>query len=344
VLNGTVFDDRNRNFVRDPGEAGVAGQRLYVDLDTDSEQDPTEPTTVSDASGHYAFEGLDPGTYTVAMLYAGGWSMTPGDGHTRQITLLPGQVLTRDWGVERYVSSVSMVYNNSAFDGNDPAATAADDNATEAFKGPLFPGQQGSPYNVSNYTKGINAITLDIGALPILPGGPPLSAADFVFRVGNVSDTASWSPAPAPTEVAVRRGADPRGTDRVTVIFPDNSIRNTWLEVTVLPTPRTGIVEPLVVYFGNLVGDGAIDGGDLRVNALDLAAVRRALNTAATVESRVDFNKDGRVNSLDLAAVRSNLTRTIAPIQPPAPPPPPPAAARRADDDTRATSLLTAPN
>ena len=64
--------------------------------------------------------------------------------------------------------------------------------------------------------------------------------------------------------------------------------------------------------FGNLVGDTG-DGGAsaARVNALDLAAVKRALGTAAPVHSLLDFNRDGRINALDLATVRQNLGRSL---------------------------------
>ena len=45
---------------------------------------------------------------------------------------------------------------------------------------------------------------------------------------------------------------------------------------------------------------------------LDLAAVKRALNTASDATGRFDFNRDGRVNALDLATVRQNLNRSLA--------------------------------
>ena len=48
-----------------------------------------------------------------------------------------------------------------------------------------------------------------------------------------------------------------------------------------------------------------------RVNALDLAGVRRALNSTADLTSGLDFNRDGRVNALDLAAARQNLNRSL---------------------------------
>jgi hypothetical protein len=70
--------------------------------------------------------------------------------------------------------------------------------------------------------------------------------------------------------------------------------------------------------------------------------VRRALNSAAAIESRYDFNRDRRVNALDLGIVRANLFRTAAPITPPAPAPASSAASgTRRDDGSGATGLLT---
>jgi hypothetical protein len=57
----------------------------------------------------------------------------------------------------------------------------------------------------------------------------------------------------------------------------------------------------------------------LRVDALDLAAVKRELNTNATLMSRADFNRDGRVNALDLGIVKSNLNRALPEVLWPGP-------------------------
>jgi hypothetical protein len=314
LVTGTVFDDRNRDGIVDPGEAGLPGQPLYVDLDHDSEKDPTEPTAVTDATGRYAFD-LDAGTYTIVLEPNAGWVATQPETRLREVIVSAGQVMGgQDFGLERIVHNLVLFYNNSAFDGNDPAANAADDAAREVFKGALFPGfgLTGSFHNVSNYSKGINGIMIDVGDLPASPfGGLPLSAADFTFRVGNSNDPSMWAAAPVPAEVVVRDAGIP-SSDRISITWADNAIRNTWLQVTMLANAHTGLAAPEVFYFGNLVGATQA----LRVNALDLAAVRRIMNTTAGIESPYDINRDGRINSLDLAAVRSNLFHTLEPIQP----------------------------
>ena len=110
----------------------------------------------------------------------------------------------------------------------------------------------------------------------------------------------------------------------MTLVWPDGAIRNTWLQVTVEPTERTGLSAPQVFYFGHLGGEsGEAAAGEPfpRVNALDLAAVKRALNTPVTVDSRFDLNRDGRVSALDLAAVKQNLGRGLPVLHAPLPPP-----------------------
>jgi hypothetical protein len=94
--------------------------------------------------------------------------------------------------------------------------------------------------------------------------------------------------------------------------WADGAIKNQWLQVTVLANDRTRLAAPDVFSFGNLIGETG-EGADttLRVNALDLGAVKRALNTTSTLDGRYDFNRDGRVNALDLGAVKANLNRTL---------------------------------
>jgi hypothetical protein len=104
---------------------------------------------------------------------------------------------------------------------------------------------------------------------------------------------------------------------RYALVWPDGSIVNKWLEVTVLAGPRTGLARDDVFYFGSLVGDTG-DPGPPRVTALDLSAVKRSLNSASGAAGRFDVNRDGRVNALDLAAVRANLNRALPSFTAPA--------------------------
>jgi ELWxxDGT repeat protein len=228
-----------------------------------------------------------------------------------------------------YVAGRHLFYNNSAFDNRTPGAAAADDAAIAPDRSAMVPGGGVGAVaaNVSTYGRGINGVMIDVDSLP---PGAGLTAADFQLFVGNGP---TLTAAPAPLSVTVRRGAGANGSDRVTLLFADEAIQNTWLRVTVLPTANTGLAAPDVFVFGSLAGDSGTDG---RVDARDLAAVRRALNSAATLTTATDLNRDGRTNALDLAIVRRNLNRALARVFLPSPgaapptvtaaaiPPPPP--------------------
>ena len=190
-------------------------------------------------------------------------------------------------------------YNNSASDGDDRAANAADDDAVAGDKRALFPGQAASFANVTSFDRGINGVMVDVTNLP---QGATLSATDFGFGT-----------AVPPTSVTVRRGAGIAGSDRITLIWPDGAVKNTWLQVTVKANANTGLSSPDEFSFGNLVGETGDAAGPLRVNVADLARVRRRLFLSASppIARRFDFNGDDRVDLLDLATVRSSLHRDL---------------------------------
>jgi hypothetical protein len=106
----------------------------------------------------------------------------------------------------------------------------------------------------------------------------------------------------------------------VSLTWDDDGVRNAWLRVTVNAGFNFGLARPDVFYFGSLVGEtgDANTPTSFKVTALDLGAVKRAMNTDAPVTSRVDFNRDGRVNALDLAKVKANLNRPLPALAAPA--------------------------
>src|SRR5262249_46941320 len=59
VLSGTVFHDFNANSAQDPGEPGLVGQPLYIDLDNTGQFKTGDPTATTDANGSYQFTGLN---------------------------------------------------------------------------------------------------------------------------------------------------------------------------------------------------------------------------------------------------------------------------------------------
>jgi hypothetical protein len=210
--------------------------------------------------------------------------------------------------IERAVPTVAgrhLFYNRSIYDGGATGAAYQDDAAVAPDKSALLPGGgAGTLANVSSYSRGINGVMVDVRGLP----DRTLLPSDFEFRAGNTSTSSAWATAPAPT-ISVRRGAGIGGSDRVTLVWHDNAIRNKWLRVTVMATANTGLAAPDVFYFGNLAGESVAPL--TAVNGLDLTRSRSVLNTLATISSPYDHNRDGRVNSLDLAVVRASQRRRL---------------------------------
>jgi subtilisin-like proprotein convertase family protein len=240
-----------------------------------------------------------------------------------------------DWGVygQRFdlivkppaatVAGRYVFYNGSRFDGGDAGAGASDDLAIVGDKSALPAGAAPAFWNVTSYDKGLNGIMIDVAGLP---DGAALKPDDFTFRTsaGAGGGPTTWADGPAPASIDVRRGAGVGGSDRVTLTWRaynrldasplPQAVANGWLTVTVKANDHTGLATPDVFSFGNLIGetDGAAGGtGGWRVNALDLGAVKKALNSTVGPSAATDVNRDGRVNALDLGIVKRNLNRGL---------------------------------
>lgn len=97
-ISGTVFQDIENLTTRDPGEPGLPGWTIYVDLNNNSLLDAGEPSAVSGANGSYSIP-LEPGTYRVREILMTGWIQTTPTRRFYDVTLNPGQSVTgRDFG------------------------------------------------------------------------------------------------------------------------------------------------------------------------------------------------------------------------------------------------------
>ena len=88
----------------------------------------------------------------------------------------------------------------------------------------------------------------------------------------------------------------------MTLIWPDGSIVNRWLEVTVRATAATGLAVNDVFYFGNAIGETGNSAADAFVNATDEIQTRanpRSFTNPAAITGVYDFNRDGLVNAAD---------------------------------------------
>lgn len=215
------------------------------------------------------------------------------------------------------VSSRHVFYNNSRYDGGDPAPGAADDQAVAPDKQAALPPVDGAgnvaatAASVTSYTSGLNGVMMDVAGLDPLRTGN-LGADDFIFRTGTGGDPSGWAVAPRPLSVSVRRGAGDGGSDRVTFVWADGAIANTWLQVTALANLDTGLVSPDVFYFGNLIGEADGARSPTRITATDVFATRGGIGGGrAALDDPRDHNRDGFVNARDVRAVLTNLGRSL---------------------------------
>ncbi len=198
-----------------------------------------------------------------------------------------------------------IFYNNSAYDGNNLSINASDDLATATDKSALLPGSgQATLSNITNYTRGINGIMIDL-TNDIDHSGLTLANAanNFVFSIGANNNPDSWTPAPTPSAISVRAGAGISGSDRVAITWADGAIRDTYLAVQILATEQTGLAEREVFFWGNLLGEtaGVTPAGSF---ARTVAADRGPILSGGTqinvgIENRFDINKS---NSVTVAA------------------------------------------
>lgn len=199
-----------------------------------------------------------------------------------------------------------IFYNNSSFDGNDPTATVADENAIATDKHALLPGQTASFANYTSYNKGINGIIIDVANL-----AGSVNANDFIFRVGN----STWSIAPAPTIVQAFPGRGVNGSTRIHIIWPDNSIEGEWLQTTVLVDDNTGLKSPYVFYFGNAPGESGNSTTDANVDVADVLRARANAAAGVPITSPFDYNRDGNVDVADLLVARGNAVGGASALQ-----------------------------
>jgi len=205
--------------------------------------------------------------------------------------------------VGRYV-----FYNNSAFDGNDPAANAADDAAIATDKQALLPGQTATFANYTSYWRGINGVMVDIENLPGTP-----TVFDLLYNVGNDDNPDGWPCASTPISVTIRRGAGVGGSDRVTILWNDGAITNTWLRLTIKATANTGLSEPDVFYFGNAIGETGNSPSDAKVTPTDAIGCRNNPHTSqnpAAITDAYDFDRDTHVGPTDEIICRDNGTNS----------------------------------
>jgi hypothetical protein len=133
-----------------------------------------------------------------------------------------------------------------------------------------------------------------------------IGASDFTFRIGNDNTPGVWPIAPTPA-ITVRPAAGAGGADRVTLIWPDNQIQKSWLQITVNATAHTGLSTSDVFYFGNAIGETGNSPTDAIVNGKDSKLTKRNRVATADLMSVYDFDRDGTVGVLDKKIAAKNV-------------------------------------
>ncbi len=199
-----------------------------------------------------------------------------------------------------------LFYDGSAFDGDALVHSTNDDAAIDSSKEALLPGESASFENYSGYVKGINGVMVDVVNLPATP-----TPADFVFRIGNSNDVDAWETLTTAPTIQVRPGEGIDGSSRISLIWPEDTIKNQWLQVTVRSDGPNAIVDTADVhYWGNQIAEVGNSATSTAVNAVDFGGVSANFSgfSLVPVTSAYDVNKDRRINAVDASNVSANFS------------------------------------
>jgi hypothetical protein len=246
------------------------------------------------------------------------------------------------------IANRRVFYNNAP--GTNFSSAGAADNAIASDKSALLPGGASTFDNYTNYVRGLNGLIVDINNLPSTTTNSQM-LDNLQFASWNGIDVAGFAALPAlaiPTaEILPTAGVG--GSSRVKITFPDNSLQNTWLRVTVSANTSTGLTANDVFYFGNVIGE--LNFGNtasrLRVNVADtglILANQSPGNNSVLINNIYDLNRDGRVNVVDTSFLLANQQPSgiVAPLT--VPPPPPVAPMMAASSQSLAAPLPVVPS
>ena len=92
-ISGTVFSDANGNGKKDAGEAGLAGYRVFVDLNGTGVYASNDPSVLTDASGNFTLL-VASGTYKLDVVVPTGHKVTTPSSGSFGLTEPAGSVVT----------------------------------------------------------------------------------------------------------------------------------------------------------------------------------------------------------------------------------------------------------
>ena len=162
------------------------------------------------------------------------------------------------------VVGAHLIYNNSAFDGDDPAANAADDAAIATDKTPLSPGGDAVVCQLLDATTRASTRWRSTSRT----SAPRSRRTASRSRSARPSAPQSWAPRRRRRGSRCEPAQGAGGSDRATWNWADGAIKNTWLQVTLNATGA-------VFYFGNTPGETGNSPANAFVSAADEIGVRQ---------------------------------------------------------------------
>lgn len=342
AVNASFDAESNDSFAAAQSIVNGGGAVGALDSTSDSDWysiDVTQPNnrlriqsgTPSDGAGEF-LNSLDPVLELYApnnTLLASGLALS--DGRNESISVMLPSVGTYRIRVgasggtkgEYFVSAAlveaSIVTRGLFYSG----ATGQSASTTLSDKVALLPGQSSSFANYSNYSRGLNALVVDVSELPLTTTDADFLASLQFATWDGINPNGFVASSVVPT-VTLAAGGGAGGSSRANITFPDNSVQNTWLRIVVLANAQTGLSANDVFYFGNVIGD--LNTGNtatrLRVNGQDTGLIllnQSAANNSVNVTNIFDLNRDGRVNGLDtgILLVNQQAAGIVAPITAP---------------------------
>lgn len=209
-----------------------------------------------------------------------------------------------------FEAAVSEISSAFAFYSGSPLDNGNLGNALDNSKVVALQTQTPQPLsfdNVINSSRGITGLVFDVQDLP----ASTLTAGDFAFQMSppgafdqSSHPTSNWQAAPNPSSISVLAGTP----KRVVLRWPDNSIVNRWLRVTLRSNANTGLPEDQVYYLGHLLGETTgLTGNSYTVAFADISPIRSGIGTSVTASSGIDIDKNGTVAFADITAMRGNI-------------------------------------
>ena len=209
-------------------------------------------------------------------------------------------------GAAEGVVARNIFYNDSGFDGNDPAANIDDDDAIATDKVALLPGETASFANYTSFIHGINGVIIDVH----LNDSAGFSSHDIDLKIGSGNNLSDFERLDVAADISVRPGEGADGSDRISIVLPNGSVVNEYLQVTLFANQTTGLDSNDVFYFGNVIAEIGDSENDSFVSANDVGAVRSNLSGffAEDIDSPHDINRDRFVDATDVGIARNNLS------------------------------------